>query len=116
MVAGYDVYRDGTEIGSSLSTSFTDTSVTPGATYQYAVSAYDAVGDGSGETEAVTVIAHSHVPDEVYEQARQHFTDDELAKLTLAIVSINGWNRLNIAFRTAPGGYQPIQRHEHAMA
>ena len=67
-------------------------------------------------TEAVTVIAHSHVPDEVYEQARQHFTDDELAKLTLAIVSINGWNRLNIAFRTAPGGYQPIQRHEHAMA
>jgi AhpD family alkylhydroperoxidase len=67
-------------------------------------------------TEAVTVIAHSHVPDEVYEQARQQFTDDELAKLTLAIVSINGWNRLNIAFRTIPGKYQPVHQQEHAMA
>ena len=66
--------------------------------------------------EAVTLISHSHVPDEVYEQARQHFTDDELAKLTLAIVAINGWNRFGIAFRAAPGKYQPIRQPEHATA
>lgn len=58
-------------------------------------------------TEAVTVIANDRVPDEVYEEARQHFSEKELADLTLAIIAINGWNRLNIAFRTVPGGYQP---------
>lgn len=67
-------------------------------------------------TEAVTVISRDHVPDEVYQQARQQFSDDELAKLTLAIVAINGWNRFGIAFRSAPGHYQPIQQHEAAMA
>ncbi len=67
-------------------------------------------------TEAVTLIADEHVPDDVYEQVREHFTDDELAKLTLAIVAINGWNRFGIAFRAAPGHYQPIRRHEAAMA
>ena len=67
-------------------------------------------------TEAVTLIAHDHVPDEVYEQARQQFTDDELAKLTLAIVAINGWNRFSIAFRAVPGHYQPTHKHEPAMA
>ncbi len=66
-------------------------------------------------TEAVTLIAHDHVPDEVYEEARQQFTDDELAKLTLAVVAINGWNRFGIAFRATPGKYQPIQQHEAAM-
>jgi AhpD family alkylhydroperoxidase len=58
-------------------------------------------------TEAVTLITKDHVPDEVYEEAHQHFTEKELADLTLAIVAINGWNRLSIAFRTVPGGYQP---------
>jgi AhpD family alkylhydroperoxidase len=58
-------------------------------------------------TEAVTLITKDHVPDEVYEEAHQHFTEKELADLTLAIVAINGWNRLSIAFRTIPGGYQP---------
>ena len=65
--------------------------------------------------EAVTLISHSHVPDEVYQQARQKFADDELAKLTLAIVAINGWNRFGIAFRATPGKYQPIHQHEAAM-
>ena len=65
--------------------------------------------------EAVTLISHSHVPDDVYEQARQQFTEDELAKLTLAVVSINGWNRFGIAFRAAPGEYQPTRQHEAAM-
>jgi AhpD family alkylhydroperoxidase len=58
-------------------------------------------------TEAVTLLTEGHVPDEVYEQARQQFSEKELADLTLAIVAINGWNRLNVAFRTVAGGYQP---------
>jgi len=58
-------------------------------------------------TEAVTRVAATHVPDEIYEAVRQHFTEKELVDLTLAIVAINGWNRLAIAFRTVPGTYQP---------
>ncbi len=57
-------------------------------------------------TEAVTLIAGSQVPDEVYEQARQQFTEQELVNLTLALVAINGWNRFAISFRTVPGTYQ----------
>jgi len=57
--------------------------------------------------EAVTLVREGHVPDEVFEQARAQFTEEELANLTLAVVAINGWNRLNIAFRTEPGGYKP---------
>src|SRR5581483_325508 len=52
--------------------------------------------------EAVTKVGESHVPDEVFEQARQHFSPEELVKLTLAVVSINGWNRLCISFRAEP--------------
>lgn len=58
-------------------------------------------------TEAVTLVAQTHVPDEVYERAREQFSENELANLTLAVVSINGWNRLNIAARTVPGDYVP---------
>ena len=57
-------------------------------------------------TEAVTRVADTQVPDEVYELAREHFTEKELVDLTLAIVAINGWNRLSVAFRTVPGTYQ----------
>lgn len=60
-------------------------------------------------TEAVTEVAHTHVPDEVYELARQHFNDKELVDLTFAIVAINSWNRLAISFRTVPGSYQPTK-------
>ena len=56
-------------------------------------------------TEALTLVAHSHAPDEVYERVREQFSEDELVHLTLAIVAINGWNRLNIAARTVPGDY-----------
>jgi alkylhydroperoxidase family enzyme len=45
------------------------------------------------------------VPDAVYETVRPHFTEAELVNLTLAIIAINGANRLNIAFRTVPGSY-----------
>ncbi|HEY7545396.1 MAG TPA: carboxymuconolactone decarboxylase family protein, partial [Blastocatellia bacterium] len=61
--------------------------------------------------EAVTLITEGHVPDEVFKQARAQFSEEELANLTLAVVAINGWNRLNIAFRTVPGSYQPTSSH-----
>ena len=48
-----------------------------------------------------------HVPDDIFETARSQFNEQELVDLTLAVVAINGWNRLNIAFRTVPGTYQP---------
>jgi AhpD family alkylhydroperoxidase len=59
-------------------------------------------------TEAVTLIVDRHVSNEVYDDVRKHFTDVELVNLTLAIVAINGWNRLNIAFRTVPGTYRAV--------
>jgi AhpD family alkylhydroperoxidase len=57
-------------------------------------------------TEAVTLIGEGHVPDEVYERVRQRFTEEELVNLTMAVVAINGWNRLAISFRALPGSYQ----------
>lgn len=57
-------------------------------------------------TEAVTLVNVDQVPDEVYELARQQFGEQELVDLTLTIVTINGWNRLAIAFRTVPGSFQ----------
>jgi AhpD family alkylhydroperoxidase len=57
-------------------------------------------------TEAVTLIADSHAPDDVYEHVKSHFTEQELTDLTLAIANINTWNRLNVAFRTVPGSYR----------
>jgi AhpD family alkylhydroperoxidase len=59
--------------------------------------------------EAVTLISQTHAPDDVYEEARRHFSDEELVNLTLAVVAINGWNRLAISFRSVPGAYQPRQ-------
>ena len=56
-------------------------------------------------TEALTLVAETHVPDDVYERVRQQFSENELAHLSLAVVAINGWNRLNIAARTVPGDY-----------
>ncbi|MHA7602237.1 carboxymuconolactone decarboxylase family protein [Alicycliphilus sp. T452] len=57
--------------------------------------------------EAVTLLKDQQVPDEVYAQARRQFDDKALVDLTLAIVAINGWNRLSVAFRTEAGSYQP---------
>ena len=58
-------------------------------------------------TEAVTLISRDQVPDEVYERVRTQFNESELAMLTLAVASINSWNRLAISFRVVPGAYQP---------
>ena len=65
-------------------------------------------------TEALTLVTEGHVPDEVYERVRQEFSEDELAHLSLAIVAINGWNRLNVAARTVPGDYVPGSLAAHA--
>jgi AhpD family alkylhydroperoxidase len=65
-------------------------------------------------TEAVTVLTEDFVPDAVYEQARAHFTEAELVSLTMAIIAINGWNRLNVSFRMVPGGYQSQRQPERA--
>jgi AhpD family alkylhydroperoxidase len=58
-------------------------------------------------TEAVTLISETRVPDDVYDYARHHFSDEELVNLTMAIVAINGWNRLEVSFRGVAGSYQP---------
>ena len=58
-------------------------------------------------TEAVTTLSDGHVSDAVFESTRRLFTDAELSNLTLAIASMNAWNRFGIAFRMTPGAYQP---------
>ena len=58
-------------------------------------------------TEALTLVSEDHVPDEVYDEVRGHFSEKELVDLSLAVVAINGWNRLAIGFRSEPGAYQP---------
>ena len=62
-------------------------------------------------TEALTQLTEGNVPDDVFALARTQFSEEELVHLTLAIVAINGANRINIAFRTVPGSYQPAARH-----
>jgi AhpD family alkylhydroperoxidase len=75
-------------------------------------------------TEALTAVATGHVPDSVYESVRGQFADEDLARLSYAVVAINGWNRLVTSFRSVPGTYvagsrpsataagsQPAQRH-----
>jgi len=53
-------------------------------------------------TEAVTKISDRHVPDDVYDEARRHFSEKELVDLTAAVIAINAWNRAAIAFRVTP--------------
>ncbi len=55
--------------------------------------------------EAVTTLPNREVPGAVFEQARAEFSEQELADLTLAVVAINGWNRINIAFHNPPQAY-----------
>ena len=61
-------------------------------------------------TEAVTLVAESQVPDDIYDEARKQFSEEELVNLTMALVAINAANRLNIAFRTVPGSHQVRRR------
>lgn len=58
-------------------------------------------------TEAVTLVSQTHVPQDVWDDAAKVFSDEELAQVLMAIVTINGWNRLAISTRSEVGGYQP---------
>jgi AhpD family alkylhydroperoxidase len=57
--------------------------------------------------ETLTLIASHQVPDDLYARMREHFKEAELVGLTLAVIAINGWNRVAIPFRAEPGSYQP---------
>src|SRR5947209_2834315 len=63
-------------------------------------------------TEHLTLIAGRDVPDDLYTRVRVQFSEEEIAKLTLAIVQINGWNRFAISFRPVVGSYQPPKRQD----
>ncbi len=63
--------------------------------------------------EAVTKITEGHVPDEVFEEVRKQFSEEELIDLTVAVTTINSWNRLSIAFRTEAGTYEPPSNAAH---
>jgi len=67
-------------------------------------------------TESLTLLSETHVPDEVYEAVREHFTEKELADLTLAVILINGWNRFGVSFRDVPGTYEPKRKPAAASA
>lgn len=58
-------------------------------------------------TETLTLISENDVPDSLYDSVRKHFDEKEIVALTMAIIAINGWNRLAIGFRTVPGTYKP---------
>ena len=58
-------------------------------------------------TEAMTLISGNDISDALYEEVRQHFSEKEHLALTMAVVAINGWNRLAIGFRKEPGSYNP---------
>lgn len=57
-------------------------------------------------TETLTLISENDVCDELYARVREHFNEQEILNLTMAVVTINGWNRLAISFRSVPGTYQ----------
>ena len=52
------------------------------------------------------------MPDAVYEEARRHFNEKEITNLTLAVATINAWNRLAISLRAEAGKYQPAKPSE----
>lgn len=59
--------------------------------------------------EAVTTLEKKNVPDDVYEEVLRHFSEEELVDLTMAVIAINSYNRINVAFRTPAGDYVPGQ-------
>lgn len=63
--------------------------------------------------ESLTKITEGHVPDEVFKEVRREFSEEELIDLTLAVTTINSWNRISIAFRTEAGTYQPASSAAH---
>jgi AhpD family alkylhydroperoxidase len=60
-------------------------------------------------TESLTLVSQTHVPDEVYESVKKHFSEKEIVDLSILVSVINVWNRLAISTRTMPGTYKPQQ-------
>jgi len=67
-------------------------------------------------TESLTLVSETHVPDEVFEEVKKHFSEAEIVALTMAVVAINGWNRIAVSLRAVPGTYQPQQHAGQAHA
>jgi len=57
--------------------------------------------------ESLTKLQDNHVPNAVYEEVRNHFSDEELVDLTMSVIAINSYNRINIAFGVQAGTYKP---------
>jgi AhpD family alkylhydroperoxidase len=66
-------------------------------------------------TEALTILHEDHVPDAAFAEVREHFSEEEVVDLSLAVVAINGWNRLMIGFRGEAGTYQVPARAERIV-
>lgn len=62
--------------------------------------------------EALTLLPETGAPDEAYEEVNRHFTPEEQVVLMLAVVAINGWNRLAVGFRTPAGTYVSTRASE----
>jgi AhpD family alkylhydroperoxidase len=62
--------------------------------------------------EAVTLVSETHVPDDVFEDLKRHFSEKEIVDLTVLAAVINSWNRICVSLRVVPGSYQP----KHAAA
>jgi AhpD family alkylhydroperoxidase len=67
-------------------------------------------------TESLTLVSETHVPDEVFEEVKKHFSEAEIVALTMAVVAINSWNRIAVSLRAVPGTYQPQQHTAQAHA
>ena len=63
-----------------------------------------------GWTEALTLVSETHAPDEVYRALQAQFTEEEQVQLTLLIVAINGWNRIQVGFRAV----HPVDQRQAA--
>jgi alkylhydroperoxidase family enzyme len=93
--------------------------VRPTSAWTWSRSGREADGFGRAEhaalawCEALTLLPASGAPDELFDELSRHFTSEQLVALTLAIVAINGWNRLNVGFRTPVAG---ASRVDHARA
>jgi AhpD family alkylhydroperoxidase len=61
-------------------------------------------------TEALTLVSETRAPDDVYAEVKEQFTEEEQVTLTLLIVAINGWNRVQVGFR----GVHPVEKRQAA--
>lgn len=64
----------------------------------------------AGQFMDLTLLDPPETDAELYDRVRQHFSEEEIVNLTMAVIAINGWNRLAIPFRSVPGSYQPPAR------